>query len=153
RRYGSAPPLEHSNTVKRIAFSPDGQQIASGCADGTIQIWDTQTGRRLHTLQQAAYQPTCSSDGQHLAAARRDGVICVWKATTGELLASLPGHDKRIWTLAFSPDGRTLASASWDGRVRLWDLGAPPHPSLSPEGRGKGAGREAVRPIRTLSED
>ncbi|HEV3257811.1 MAG TPA: protein kinase, partial [Gemmataceae bacterium] len=140
RRYGSAPLLEHSNTVKRVAFSPDGRQIASGCLDGSIQIWDAQTGQRLHTLQQAAYNPTYSSDGQHLAAARHDGVICVWNAKTGELLTSFPGHDKRIWTLAFSPESRTLASAGWDGRVRLWDMG----------GKDKG---EAVRPIRTLSED
>jgi WD40 repeat protein/serine/threonine protein kinase len=140
QRYGNPPPLKHTSTVKRVVFSPDGRQIATGCLGGTIQIWDAQTGRRLHTLQHAAYHPSYSSDGQHLAAARHDGVICVWKATTGELLASFPGHGKRIWTLAFGPDGRTLASASWEGRVRLWDIG----------GKAKG---EAVRPIRTLSED
>src|SRR5439155_11956207 len=44
QRYGNAPPLKHSNTVKRVVFSPDGRQIASGCRDGTIQIWDVQTG-------------------------------------------------------------------------------------------------------------
>jgi WD40 repeat protein/serine/threonine protein kinase len=153
QRYGKPFPLKHSSTVKYVVFSPDGRQIASSCLGGPIQIWDAQTGRRLHTLQQAAYHPTYSSDGQHLAAARHDGVICVWKATTGELLASFPGHEKQIWALAFSPDGRTLASASWDGRVKLWDIGAPSHPTLSPEGRGRGEGREAVRPIRTLSEN
>jgi len=140
QRYGSPPPLKHPSTVKRVVFSPDGRQIASGCLGGSIQIWDAQTGRVLHALNEGAYQPTYSSDGQHLAAARRDGFICVWKATTGELLASFPGHEKQIWTLAFSPDGRTLASASWDGRVRLWDIA----------GKDKG---DAVRPIRTLSVD
>src|SRR5262249_42280908 len=50
QRYGSAPPLKHSDTVISVAFSPDGRQIASGCMDGSVQIWDAWTGRVLHPL-------------------------------------------------------------------------------------------------------
>jgi WD40 repeat protein/serine/threonine protein kinase len=131
QRYGPTPPLAHSNRVERVAFSPDGRHIASGCLDGTIQIWDTATGSVLHHLHKGQKDApmTCSLtyslDGQHLAAADYHGDIRVWRATTGELLAAFRSHETAIWNrLAFSPDGRTLASAAWDGSVKLWDLGA-----------------------------
>jgi WD40 repeat protein len=130
QRYGPAPPLKHSNRVERVAFSRDGH-IASGCLDGTIQIWDTATGSVLHHLHKGQKDApmscslTYSLDGQHLAAADYDGYIRVWKATTGELLAAFQAHKTAIWNrLAFSADGRTLASAGWDGSVKLWDLSA-----------------------------
>jgi WD40 repeat protein/serine/threonine protein kinase len=140
QRYGNAPPLQHLDTVYRVAFSPDGRQIASGCFDGTIQIWDAGTGSVLHTLHKGGAINCCltySSNGQYLAAAHNDGVVRVWKATTGELLATSP----RYWrgscpVVAFSPDGRTLASGL--SAVKLWDLGAKDK-------------RDADRPIRTLS--
>jgi WD40 repeat protein len=142
QRYGNAPPLQHSNTVTHAAFSPDGRQIATGCLDGTVTIWDGRTGRVLHSWRKEAAitrDLTYSPDGRHLAVAHQNGVVCLFKATTGELLATLRGHDKQVWQVAFSPDGRTLASAGQDGSVRLWDVGA--------KGR-----TDADRLIRVLSD-
>src|SRR5262249_19679417 len=51
QRFGNALPLKHSTHPQRVAFSPDGRQIASGCFDGTIQVWDAETGSVLHPLQ------------------------------------------------------------------------------------------------------
>src|SRR5262249_52023671 len=128
QRYGNPPPPQHADTVSRLAFSPDGRQIASGSYDGLIQIWDARTARVLHTLQRGGaigHSLTYSPDGQHLAVAHTDGVIHVWKVSTGELLATFPGNGTRVWQIAFSPDSRTLASASQDRTVSLWDIGAP----------------------------
>ncbi|MBA3484324.1 MAG: protein kinase, partial [Pirellulales bacterium] len=125
QRYGNAAPLEHSDTVVRVTFSPNGREIASGCLDGTVRIWDSQTGQNLHTLRcksplvrALAYSP----DGQLLAAGYNDGVICVWTASTGELFATLRGHEQTVWQVAFSPDGRTLASGGQDRSVRIWNI-------------------------------
>jgi WD40 repeat protein len=127
QRYGNAPPLNHSDTVTSVAFSPDGRQIASGCMDGSVQVWDTWTGRVLHALEKGgavAAKLAYSSDGQFLAAGHHDGTIRVWKATTWKVVANSQADDAWIQELAFSPDGQVLASASGARKVMLWDVGA-----------------------------
>ena len=123
-------PLQHSDTVVRVAFSPDGLQIASVCMQGKLEIRDARTGKLLHTLERQtvlfggglcrgmAYSP----DSRYLAMARYDGVVLVWDATSGELRHALEGHKGPSWQVAFSPDSRTLASGGSDRRVRLWDV-------------------------------
>jgi WD40 repeat protein len=144
QRYGNPPPFQHPATVDRVAFSPDGQQMASVCQDGTFQVWDTRTGRVLYTLEQQtvlvdgalcrglAYSP----NSRYLAVARHNGVVRVWDAASGQLRQSFEGHKGPAWHVAFSPDSRTLASCGSDRTVRLWDvaggkaLGAPfAHPA------------------------
>src|SRR5439155_27266619 len=98
QRYDGQPaPLQHSATVTRVAFSPDGRQLASACYDGTFQIWDARTRQKLHTLEQQtahgrpvivrgmAYSP----DSRYLALARHDGLVRVWDATRGRPLYTL----------------------------------------------------------------
>src|SRR5262249_33535995 len=107
QRYDHPAPLRHPATVARVAFSPDGRQLASVCMDGTFQVRDAQTGQVLHTLGRQtvlvrvpnasglcrglAYSP----DSRSLALARHDGTIQVWDATSGELLHTLEGHEKK----------------------------------------------------------
>jgi WD40 repeat protein/serine/threonine protein kinase len=130
QRYGNAPPLQHSATVVRVALSPDGNQIASVCMDGTFEIRDARTGQVLHTLeqQQIFHRGTLvrgmaySRDSHYLALARHDGTVRVWDASRGQSLYTLGGHKGPAWQVAFSPDSRTLASGGADGSVRLWDM-------------------------------
>jgi WD40 repeat protein/serine/threonine protein kinase len=139
-RYQPLPALRHDAAVLCAVFSPDGQQIASSDQDGWVKVWNAKTGQKV--LQFRAHKDHArivafSPDGWRLATGGWDGRIKVWDAQ-----ALGPGRDARpsltlegpgggVRHVAFSPDGRWLASASgrWmnSGKVQVWDAttGAP----------------------------
>jgi WD40 repeat protein len=108
-----------------IAFSPDGAKLAT--AGGTsVKVWNTATGDELVSLplppQPLAYTVAFSPDGNHLAVGMQFGRGSgVWDAVTGEKLFELAGHTASVGSLAYSSDGRQIATASVDGTNRLWD--------------------------------
>jgi WD40 repeat protein len=109
-----------------VAFRPDGQRLASTPDDMTVKVWDVTTGQEQWKIPAKIGSPppltlAYSADGRRLAAAAR-GIIKVWDAATGAELNRLAGPDHMVHWLAFRPDGRQLATASWDGLVILWDI-------------------------------
>jgi len=115
----------HKKEVWSLAFSPDGERLASAADDHTIKLWDVATGRELATLKGHGSLVTCvsySPDGKTLASASFDKTIRLWDASTYKELAVLSGHTDRVRALAFAPDGRRLASGGNDGTVRLWNI-------------------------------
>jgi WD40 repeat protein len=118
------PGLAPGSGVTCAAFSPDRRQLAVGFINGTIGMWETDTGRTLKAPQGHRWYVaslTFSPDGKRLASASTDTTIRLWETATGRELRTLRGHQGEVGSIAFSPDGRTLISGSGDSTVKLWD--------------------------------
>ena len=138
----------HKLDIYSLDASSDGRLIASGSGDKTVKLWNIAGGDCLHTLGGEAAAgsgqgtgPTdgvtsvsISPDGRTLAAGSLDKVVRLWDTTTGQFLAKLgdgdsaaagqhtSGHGDSVYSVAFSPDGQTLASGSLDNSIMLWDV-------------------------------
>jgi WD40 repeat protein/tRNA A-37 threonylcarbamoyl transferase component Bud32 len=116
----------HGDTVNAIAFGPQGAQVASASGDGTVRVYDRQTGRQLALLSHraAVYAVAMSPNTRTLASAGLDDRIYLWDPATGRSLGMLRGHANDVVALAFSGDGKRLVSAGFDKTVRVWDVAA-----------------------------
>lgn len=114
----------HTGSVKTCAFSPNGSRIVSSSQDGTLKLWDAQTGAELATFAGAASaRQACafSPDGRRIVSAASWRELQLSDADTGAKLATLAGHADKLKAWAFSPDGRRIVSASEDKTLKLWD--------------------------------
>ena len=113
----------HERKIRRIAWSPDGELLASPSSDATIRLWNTSNGQLVRTLeghQGTVYCVAWSPDGQFLASGAQDNTIRIWEVNSGNCRHVLTDHTGKVYRVAWSPSGR-LASASVDNTIRLWN--------------------------------
>ncbi|HQR36640.1 MAG TPA: protein kinase [Blastocatellia bacterium] len=126
-RHGERYSLPHPSDVWAVAYSPDGQRIASACADNKLRVWEAATGRLLATINGHTgniWAVAFSPDSQRIATASGDRTAKLWDAATGRELVTFNGHTNQVTSLAFAPDGKTLATGSRDTTLKLWDVGS-----------------------------
>jgi WD40 repeat protein len=119
----------HTAAVPSLAFSPDGQTLASASADKTVRLWDVRTAKMRRILGGSQYPVQAvafSSDNKTLASAGGDDAdgqeLKLWDTVSGQSTGDLSGHTKKVYDVAFSTDGKLLASGGADQTLRVWDV-------------------------------
>ena len=120
----------HTREIADGPFSPDGTTLVSEDQDGTVLLWDTETGEQKGRLTEQVRGIEFSPDGTTLASWSGHNAQ-LWDAETGEHKRSLAGHTDYVYDVSLSPDGETLVSASEDKTVRVWDTETGEHKSDS----------------------
>jgi WD40 repeat protein len=120
--------LGHEGTVSGVAFSPDGQYVLSGSADGTLRLWDVETGEEVRIFtghDDVIWSVAFSPDGQYVLSGSglpgsEDRTLRLWEVDTGEEVRIF-ASSRSVASVTFSSDGQYALSGS-DGTLRLWDV-------------------------------
>jgi WD40 repeat protein len=117
--------IGHQSSVESVVFSQNGKIALSGSADGTLKLWEVDSGNVLRTFdghQGMVTSVALSPDGNAALSGSWDGTMKLWNVDSGNVVHSFESDTKIVRTVAFSPDGKTALSSSDDGTLRLWDV-------------------------------
>ncbi|KAF9175043.1 hypothetical protein BGX20_008600 [Mortierella sp. AD010] len=111
--------------VNSVDYSPKGDQVASGCGDGTVRLWNVETSSCIHVLRghcNVLCKVVYSPKGDLIASGSLDSTVRLWDVETGDCISILEGHDSDVIAISYSPKGDRIASGSDDMTVRQWDI-------------------------------
>ncbi len=132
----------HADEIRNLAFSADGMTLASKSLGDTVKVWNTASGEELRTFDEPGlWSIALSPDGKMLALGNMDGTIKLRDVESGKEIRTFAGHpyttyiqkditntqsqkfrrSSIVWSLAFSPDGKTIASGSDDNAIKIWN--------------------------------
>ncbi|KAJ5138896.1 uncharacterized protein N7515_003744 [Penicillium bovifimosum] len=116
----------HLRGVSAVQFSPDCSMIASAGADAAVKVWDTATGRLIHTFEghlAGISTLVWAPNGEWIATGSDDKTIRFWNVNTLKAHTKVfDGHHNYVYQIAFTPKGNILVSGSYDEAVFMWDV-------------------------------
>ncbi|MGM0455082.1 MAG: AAA family ATPase [Cyanobacteriota bacterium] len=115
----------HSSWVVDLDFNDNNNKFISISWDGTLKLWDVETGEEIHSFNghsDRVVNANFNQDGTQIVSASWDETVKSWDVETGEEIHSFNGHSDRVVSAEFNQDGTQVVSASWDETVKLWDV-------------------------------
>jgi WD40 repeat protein len=118
----------YTGWVNGVVHLPGGQHILTCSADGSLQLWDLESGIQIGEDWRAEegnagmWSMSLSPNGQTIASGHTYGKVRLWDVETKKVIAKWKGHTDIVGALCWSADGNQVLSGSWDGRARVWDV-------------------------------
>jgi WD40 repeat protein len=108
----------------RVRFSPDGRYLLTASQDGTLRRWNLATRKFESSKGSEILCLAVSPDSRYVVIGQRNSELQLWSLSEFKQLATLKGHTSSVYGVTFSPDGKTIASGSFDGSCKLWNVEA-----------------------------
>jgi WD40 repeat protein len=138
----------HTDSIRSLAYAPDGRLLATGSEDATVRLWRLPGGTAAGVLdaEEGVEVVVFAPDGKRLVAGTAGGQMLVWDPNTGKQTVRTSPHRGGVRCLSFSPDRRLLASAGWAKEACLWRTDRLPRNSFVRVGKIPGVALVAFSP-------
>ncbi|KAG1806080.1 uncharacterized protein BJ212DRAFT_789663 [Suillus subaureus] len=118
----------HTDPLSNVAHLPDGQRIITSSWDGSLRLWDLESGVQIgdewrdQGVKAGVGTMALSPNGKTVASGNRDRTVRLWDIETGKVIAGWQGHTRAVESVCWSPNGKRVVSGSVDGTARVWDV-------------------------------
>lgn len=118
----------HTANVYTVAISPNGKVLASGGEDNLVKLWEFPGGKLIRTisggdhLRYSCIESVCFTPDSRFLIGLSDSVARMWDVADGKVVRTFAGHATSITSLAVAPNGKILATSSYDDSIKLWDI-------------------------------